>query len=349
VNFLEENYPPPKKYTYWDAKMVALIISNPVYKGEFIAHNRKEIKVPLSTGPASLTGGAVKTITRRVTRPREEWIIVPVPAVVCAEEWELANKVLEKNKQMSRRNGKESFLLTGLIHCATCNHKYSGGRRKRIGKTGVRYGTSWYRCSAANSGYAAIRERTGCDQSQISIRVIDDAVWSLIYQVLLDPQILITALEKEFQGERNNQTSRQISFLENQINESNIEDDKLYKAYLAGVFNETEYAGRRRLVKENRQRLQAELQQLNGNLISPEKLKERKQEILIVCSHATSNGLAQNAPFEVKRNIIKTILERIILNVNEGWFELEGVIHGRYYLYEDGKPHLHHNPNNMIR
>ncbi len=36
VNFLEENYPPPKKYTYWDAKMVALIISNPVYKGEFI-------------------------------------------------------------------------------------------------------------------------------------------------------------------------------------------------------------------------------------------------------------------------------------------------------------------------
>jgi len=133
--------------------------------------------------------------------------------------------------------------------------------------------------------------------------------------------------------------------LENQINESNIEDDKLYKAYLAGVFNETEYAGRRRLVKENRQRLQAELQQLNGNLISPEKLAERKQEILIVCSHATSNGLVQNAPFEVKRNIIKTIIERIILNVNEGWFELEGVIHGRYYLYEDGKPHLHRNPN----
>ena len=349
VNFLEENYPPPKKYTYWDAKMVALILSNPAYKGEFIAHNRKEIKVPLSTGPASLTGGAVKTITRRVTRPREEWIIVPVPAVVCAEEWELANKVLEKNKQMSRRNGKESFLLTGLIHCPTCNHKYSGGRRKRIGKTGVQYGTSWYRCSAANSGYAAIRERTGCDQSQISIKVIDDAVWSLIYQVLLDPQILITALEKEFQGERNNQTSRQISFLENQINESNIEDDKLYKAYLAGVFNETEYAGRRRLVKENRQRLQAELQQLNGNLISPEKLEERKQEILIVCSHATSNGLAQNAPFEVKRNIIKTIIERIILNVNEGWFELEGVIHGRYYLYEDGKPHSYYFSNKANR
>jgi hypothetical protein len=249
--------------------------------------------------------------------------------------------VLDKNKQMSRRNGKESFLLTGLIHCATCNYKYSGSRRKLVAKDGVRYGTSSYRCSAANSAYAAIRERAGCDQSQISIRVVDDAVWSVIYQVLLDPQVLITALEKEFQDERNNQTSQQIAFLENQISQSDIEDEKLYKAYLAGVFNENEYAGRRKLIKENRQRLLAELRQLNGSLISPEKFEERKQEIMMVCRNAASKGLIENAPFEVKRNIIKTIVERIILNVNEGWFELEGVIRGRYYLYEDQKPHPH--------
>lgn len=340
---LEENYPPPKRYSYWDSKMVALIIGNPVYKGEYIAHTRKEIKVPISAGPASLTGGAVKTITRRVARPPEEWIVVPVPPIVTVEEWELANKVLEKNKQMSRRNGKAAFLLTGLIHCATCNYKYSGGRRKYSGKKGTRYGTSWYRCSAGNSSYAAIRERAGCDQSQVSTKVVDEAVWSLVYQVLLDPQILIDALEREFQGERNDQTSRQIAYLENQINASNLEDEKLYKAYLAGVFDETEYAARRSLVRENRQKLTVELQQLNGSLISPEKFEERRQEILMVCEHARTNGLAQSAPFEVKRNIIKTIVERIVLNVNEGWFEMEGVITGRYFLYEDGDAHLRNN------
>jgi hypothetical protein len=161
-----------------------------------------------------------------------------------------------------------------------------------------------------------------------------------VYQVLLDPQILIDALEREFQGERNDQTSRQITYLENQINASNLEDEKLYKAYLAGVFDETEYAARRSLVKENRQKLTAELQQLNGSLISPEKFEERRQEILMVCQRAVGNGLAQNAPFEVKRNIIKTIVERIVLNVNEGWFEMEGVITGRYFLYENGNAHL---------
>jgi site-specific DNA recombinase len=342
---LGENYRPPKKYMYWDMKMVAIIIKNPAYKGEFIARNRKQIKVPVSAGSASLTGGASKTIIRRVLRPPEEWIMVPVPAIVSAEEWELANKVLEKNAQMSRRNGKEPYLLTSLIKCATCNRSYVGHRRKHIGKAGQQLCTSWYLCSSKSSGYpVAMREKIGCDQGCISNRILDAAVWSVIYQVLLEPQILITALEKEFKGNRNEQTIRQITFLENQINESKVEDEKLYKAYLAGVFNEIEYAGRRKLIKENRQKLSNELHLLNGSLISPEKFDERKQEILLVCSNATTNGLAQNAPFEVKRNIIKTIVERITLNVNEGWFELEGVIRGRYPLFEniEARPRRNH-------
>jgi site-specific DNA recombinase len=87
---LEGKYPPPKKYTYWEPRMVHLIIKNPVYKGEYIAHNKKMVKVPVNIRPDSLTGPVVKMVERRVARPREEWIIVPVPAIVSAEEWELA-------------------------------------------------------------------------------------------------------------------------------------------------------------------------------------------------------------------------------------------------------------------
>jgi len=333
---LDQHYSPPKRFICWDPKMVALIVRKSVYKGEYIAHNWKQIKVPVNTNPASLTGAAVKTVTRRIPRPPEEWIMVPVPAIVSAEEWELANKVLEKNSQMSRRNGKEPYLLTGLVKCATCNRSYVGHRRKRIGKEGQQLCTSWYTCTSTSSGYPdAVKEKIGCDQGYISNRILETAVWSVIYQVLLDPQILITALEKEFRDNRNEQTARQIAYLENQIDVSKTEDEKLYRAYLAGVFNEIEYAGRRKLIKENQQKLTAELHQLSGTLISPERFEERKQAIFLVCQNAATNGLALNTPFEVKRNIIKTIVERIVLNVNEGWFELEGVICGRYFLFED--------------
>jgi len=87
---LEGKYPPPKKYTNWEPRMIHLIIKNTVYKGEFIAHNKKMVKVPVNIRPDSLTSPVVKMVERRVARPREEWIIVPVPAIVSAEEWELA-------------------------------------------------------------------------------------------------------------------------------------------------------------------------------------------------------------------------------------------------------------------
>lgn len=341
AGLLDQLYPPPKRYTYWDSTIVALILKKAVYKGEYIAHNMKQVKVPVGSQHTGITGTAVRTIVRKVPRPAEEWISVPVPAIVSVEEWELANAVLKKNSQMSSRNGKESYMLTGLIKCATCNHSYVGHRRKRTGRNGQPLCTSWYCCSSRNSGYPKpIKEKIGCDQGNISNRILEAAVWKVVYPVLLDPRILIASLEREFQGDNNEQTARQIAYLENQIQAMKIEDDKLYKAYLAGVFNEVEYAGRRKLIKENQQRLSAELLQLNETVISPERFETRKQEILAICRHATASGLAYNATPEIKRNILKTIIDKVILNVNEGWFELEGVIHGRYPLFENPETRL---------
>lgn len=333
---LQELYPPPRRYSAWHSSMISLIVSKPLYKGEYIAHTYKQIKVPVSTNPASLTGSAVKMAVRRIPRPPEEWIVVPVPAIVSAEEWELANKILEKNVQMSKRNGKEVYLLTGLIKCATCNRSYVGYRRKQTGKSGQTWTTSWYACSSRNSGYAPIvSERIGCNQRNISGRLLESAVWSVVYPVLLHPEILIHSLEQEFHSEHNDQIARQIEYLENQVAASRIEDEKLYKAYVAGVFNEVEYAGRRKLIKDSEQKLAAELRQLSESMISPERLEEKKRRILMICRNATANGLAENAPAEIKRNILKTIIEKVVLNADEGWFELEGVIRGRYQLFED--------------
>lgn len=343
TQILDRHYAPPRRYSYWAARMVNLIIKNSAYKGEYIAHSWKQVKVPVNPHPSGLTGTAVKTIVRKVPRPVEEWIRVPVPAIVSAEDWELANAILEKNIRMSRRNGKEVYVLTGLIKCATCSRSYVGHRRKRMGRSGQPLCTSWYCCSSRNSGYPKlIQEKIGCDQGNISNRILEAAVWKVVYPVLLDPHILIASLEREFQGDHNEQTARQIAYLENQILALKSEDEKLYKAYLAGVFNEVEYAGRRKLIKENQQRLSAELLQLNETVISPERFEARKQEILTICRHATASGLTYNAPPDVKRNILKAILDKVILNVNEGWFDLEGVIRGNYPLFEN--PETRHPP-----
>ena len=119
---LQENFPPPPNAKVWRHGAVRRIITNQIYKGEFAAFRQKEVKVLVPTRD----GLSTKIVKKRVIRPQEEWIIVPVPVIVDPEVWELANRLLKKNQETSSRNGKNQYLLTGLIKCAKCGRSYSG-------------------------------------------------------------------------------------------------------------------------------------------------------------------------------------------------------------------------------
>jgi len=135
--------------------------------------------------------------------------------------------------------------------------------------------------------------------------------------------------------------------MENQIKELKLEDEQLYKAYLADVFDGNEYAERRGFIKDQQQKLQAEMSRLETGLMSVDQFEERKQEILKICQNAANSGLVFDAPFEVRQRIIKTIVDKITLNANEGWFELEGVISGQYLFENNNEDGSDEGPNDQ--
>lgn len=328
---LEGNYPPPKKFSHWEPKMIELIIKREVYKGEFIAHRSMTVKIPKTPHPASLTDMGSQTVSRKIQRPREEWIVVPVPAIVTPEDWESANEIVSRNLNMGRREARSPFLLTGLVNCATCGYRYIG----RVGKAKSRdkqktFTLTSYRCSSRGNRVRAISEEIGCNQKQISMQILDQSVWSVVYEVLLNPEIMLGALEREYHSEQNERVRNQVEFLNGQIRELKLEDEKLYKAYLAEVFDEVEYGESRSLITNQLQKLQSEIGRLEEGQILPEQFEERKQEILAICQTARDSGLLFDAPFEVRQQIIHTIVDKIVLNANEGWFEMDGVIRGQY-------------------
>ena len=330
---LEGKYPPPKRFKYWEPKMVAKIIKKPLYKGEFIAHQMMEIKVPAKKQPDNLTEATEKLVAKRVQRPRDEWIVVPVPAIVSLEDWEKANQLVANN--IGRRKPKHPFLLTGLVICATCGYQYIG-RRKVERREEKEYVLTNYRCAGRANRVKAVREKIGCDQKQTSMRRLDESVWTAIYEVLLHPEIMIDALEREYQGETNNQLRAQIDFLERQIREAKQEDGKMYKAYLMDAFDADEYSEHRSALKDRLYKLQDEARKLTEKLMSPEELEEKKQEIYMICQNAEKSGLVFDAPFDVQKNIITTIVDKIILDANASAFEIQGVLRGQYLFNEDG-------------
>ena len=329
---LDGKFPTPKNKAHWEQKQLALMIRNPVYKGEFVANRVKCEKIWVD--PPG------KFREKRTKRPKEEWIIVPVPAIVNPELWELANKMLNKNKKMGRRNAKEPYLLTGLTKCATCDKTYVGGRKTKKKPNGKQYRLSFYRCSAKHNRMPNVIEEIGCNQSQISGKILENSIWKVLIDVLLDPQVLIDVLDKQYLGETNEELNNQITYLQKQIRNIEIEDEKLYRAYMADVFDENEYAAKRKQLKEKQIILNEELAKLQPQIMTKKQYEDKKQNIYKLCQMAKDTGIALDAPFEVKQQIIKTIVDKIILNVNENWYELQGVINGRFPIRIESN----HNP-----
>lgn len=328
---LEALYPPPKNSKHWYPKQITLLVQKPLYKGEYIAHRYKEVKIPV---PNKRPHEPARLVTHKVERPKEEWIYVSVPPIVSPELWTQANRMLEQNVKMSKRNAIEPFLLTGLVHCATCGRSYVGGRRIKR-KKGKTYQLSYYRCSARSAVPAHIVEAIGCTQGQISCRILDELMWARICEVLLDPTLLLTYLDTLLTDEKCTALDAQIKHLVRLIKEKQSEDEKLYRAYMADVFDASEYSARRTQLQETQKKLEQELTELREQELTREDIEHKRQLVLAVAKRTREQGMQLDMPFAVKQRVIKTVVDQIVLNKSEGWFRIEGIIPGTFSLNDD--------------
>ena len=58
-------------------------------------------------------------------KPREEWIEIPVPAIVSEDSFALAEERLEMNKIHAPRRTKTPSVVQGLVSCGKCGYALS--------------------------------------------------------------------------------------------------------------------------------------------------------------------------------------------------------------------------------
>lgn len=333
ATWLEGRFPPPRNYKHWENRQVCLFVQNPVYKGEFVANRWEHAKVPAKY---QRPGEPVQLVTKKMERPQEDWIIVPVPPLVSEELWDAANRTLTRNAQMARRNGKVQYLLTGLVNCACCGYALSGSRKNYHRQDGNITISRCYRCTARANRVPVIRKKIGCTQTTVNADRLENAVWASVCHALLEPEALIAQLDEELSNGENAGLNRQIAFLHKQIRESADEDQKLYRAYLADVFDEQEFKARRTALKEREQLLKDELRKLEERCVSKEQIELDKALLRTVASQMRESGIALDAPYELRKKIIRMVVDKIIVDSATQTFELQGQIRGNFRLMDDG-------------
>jgi site-specific DNA recombinase len=310
----------------WAVAVVRSILTNPVYKGDFYAHRMEESKVQKPTKD----GLSTRTVLVRTERPPDEWIHVPVPPIVSRDVWESGNHMLEQNRKMARRNAREPYLLTGLIRCAFCGAGITGKtqyERQRGGSV-----RRFYRCGHRDTALQQARALKSCNNRSISCSSVDGAVWSAICTMLLEPDVLVSALESLMFGEHSAQIEQQIGYLQREIDSKQVEDERLYRAYLSGAFDEQEFAVRRQAMKAEVSNLTDALDRLQGQIVSQQEFEARRNALLSIAEQVRAANVILEPPFELKQRIIKQLVDKIRLNAQERWFTMEGKIRGAYSI-----------------
>src|SRR5438270_3047567 len=172
----EDGTPSPSGKSVWSIVCISGMLANPTYKGR-ARYNRHQA-LPPTTGRKS---------TRLKLRPREEWIEIPVPAIISEDLFDAAQRVARNHSYFSpRRTQPDQWLLRRLVVCGHCGVKsYCQDQRRATG-----HGPRYYVCNRRRSLEAGGPDKA-CPQPSTRAEELDTLVWDKIRQALLQPAILV--------------------------------------------------------------------------------------------------------------------------------------------------------------
>ncbi|MFL5883335.1 MAG: recombinase family protein, partial [Actinomycetota bacterium] len=305
--------PTPTGRPIWRPTTIRNLLTNPAYKGQ-AASGR------LRTTPARQRKSALEPIGKGMSttaHPPEEWITVPVPALVSAEQFALVERRLAANQRSARRSTTHPYLLRGLVSCGVCRLSCSGVTRTA---TDTRY--RYYRCLGKQARVSSGRSRC-CPARFTPATQLDELVWADLCAVLQHPELVAQALERAHSGAwvPGELRRRQASLRSVRASVAR-QRQRLLEAYLAEVIDLACF-----------QRQDRGLAGQEADLLAREReVAARGERLVQVSAIAQSTtqvlkglrvGLGQ-ASFEQRRQLVELLIDRVV--VTDGQVEIRYVI-----------------------
>jgi site-specific DNA recombinase len=305
--------PTPTGRPIWRPTTIRGLLTNPAYKGQ-AASGR------LRTAPARQRKSALEPIGKGMSttaHPSEEWITVPVPALVTAEQFELVARRLAANQRSARRSTTHPYLLRGLVSCGICRLACTGVTRTA---TDTRY--RYYRCLGKQAKVASGRSSC-CPARFIPATQLDELVWADLCEVLQQPQLAVGALERAHSGAWVPGELRRRQASLRQVRASvTRQRQRLLEAYLAEVIDLAAFQRQDRALAGQQADLRArerEIAAQGERLVEVSGIAQSMTQVL----QQLRVGLDQ-ADFQQRRQLVELLIDRVV--VTNGQVEIRYVV-----------------------
>jgi site-specific DNA recombinase len=288
----------------WNVASVRGMLQNPAYTGTAYV-NRARVVPAKERKSALLPVGPGQSYR---WRPREQWIPVPVPALVSQAAFDRVQEKLAQNQQSARRhNTQYQYLLRALVSCGACRL----GTTARTGPTGW----SYYVCHGRSNALRAIQGER-CTARYIPASTLDALVWQDLCAVLTEPKHLTTALQRAHAGHWLPQDlqARQTT-VQQALAHLDSSQARLLDAYLAGVLDLATFQRKRDELQRRLETLDIQRRQLNASAHQQLALRAIAESLDAFCAQVRT-GLSQ-ATFDQRRALVELLIDRVIVTNGE--------------------------------
>ena len=292
--------------TIWNRSTIQDMLRNSAYKGQAAYGRTKAAPWQPKLRPRRGAPPLPKQPVTAEQRPTEQWIYIPVPALVSEPLFETVQQQLAENRRLVRqRHQGAGYLLQGLLVCPQCGYAYYGKTTWNQTAQGRTHEYAYYRCSGTDATrYGGERV---CDNPQVRADTLDKTVWEEICQLLVDPH----RLAQEFQRRLNVPAADndEWSTVDGQLAKVRRSLDRLIDAYTDGFLEQTEFEPRLHRMRQRITELESKAQQLADEA-------NRQAQLHRVITHLADfagkvkDGLT-TADWHTQRTLIRTLVQRI--------------------------------------
>jgi site-specific DNA recombinase len=192
----EQGVPTRTGKSRWDRSVVWGMLRNPAYTGRAVFGKTMVVARSPGLNPrARLVCRSTPRASSTVARPREDWVDIPVPAIISTETFDRVQQRLADNKRYAFRNSKVPSLLQGIAACSGCGYGYYRTSTRTTNKK-----IYYYRCLGSDD----YRHEGGrvCTNKPVRADYLDQVVWDHITALLSDPTLIRAEIDKRLHHAR---------------------------------------------------------------------------------------------------------------------------------------------------
>jgi site-specific DNA recombinase len=306
----EQGIPTATGKRRWDRSTVWGMLRNPAYVGRagFGKTARDHQGRPAGTRLTRLAGKTRATNPVTTDRDPDQWIEIPVPALIDETTFERAGRRLDDHKRFAARNSTAPALLKGLVACRSCSYAYYRTSTKTA-KRKIFY----YRCIGSDGW----RHEGGkiCHARPVRADVLEPAVWDHVARLLADPQLIRAELDRRLtQLRATNPATAQRTWLERDLARSTTAIARLLEAYQEQLLELDELRARMPELRKREATLRGQLDALDAQLVDHEtylKLAENLDSFL-----ARLRDSADNADIGDRQRVLRAVVREILVGAD---------------------------------